>query len=478
MKKLFRLNNLAQVISSACLSTAIFSVSSLALADVNKSGSLTQGSSRLAAAQQSQKETKTINDRYIVVLKSPSALKEILGTSSKASLKELFTQVIARLPIQKNQLIHGYQNTFLGFSAQMSSSQAKALQGHGLVQWVEQDQEIRVGQTAPSTPPTSGVQSGATWGLDRLDSRTLALDSRYAYNTAGQGVHAYVVDTGIRADHTEFTGRLGSGFDATQAAPGGGSGVPGVGLDPVLGILLGLVDSLLGGAPVDSPITIGLRANRGVPTPQSTEDCNGHGTHVAATIGGTRYGVAKAVTLHPVKTIGCDGTGSMSSLIAGIEWVINNHTKPAVMNMSLGGGASAAVDRAVQSAVNAGVVTVVAAGNENMNACNSSPAREDSAITVASTDRNDNRSSFSNFGTCVDLFAPGTQITSAGIRNPSDAVVLSGTSMASPHVAGHAAKMLSQGVAADLVPSQLLIQSTPDVVKNVSGSPNRMLFSN
>ena len=196
-----------------------------------------------------------------------------------------------------------------------------------------------------------------------------------------------MIDTGIRASHQEFAGRIGNGFTA---------------------------------------ITDG----------QGTNDCNGHGTHVAGTTGGTTYGVAKQVTLHPVRVLSCSGSGSNSGVIAGVDWVTANHVKPAVANMSLGGGVSTALDNAVQNSIAAGVSYAVAAGNSNANACNYSPARAANAVTVGSTTSSDARSSFSNFGTCVDLFAPGSSITSAWYTSNTATNTISGTSMASPHVAG------------------------------------------
>jgi subtilisin family serine protease len=290
------------------------------------------------------------------------------------------------------------------------------------VDYVEEDGVVTVRAT----------QSGATWGIDRVEQRNLPLSGTYTYDTTASGVHAYIVDTGILTGHTQFTGRMGNGFRAI--------------------------------------------ADDG----RGTSDCNGHGTHVAGTVGGTTWGVAKGVTLHPVRVFGCGNTGSNSDIIAGIDWVAQNRVLPAVANMSLGGGASQATDDAVNRLVAAGVVAVVAAGNSNANACNYSPARAPNAITVGSTTSTDARSSFSNFGTCLDIFGPGSSIVSAGISSTSAQATLSGTSMAAPHVAGVAALYLANNASATpaQVATALINNSTANKVTSAgTGSPNRLLYS-
>jgi serine protease len=290
------------------------------------------------------------------------------------------------------------------------------------VRYVEQDSERFVVDD----------QLNAPWGLDRIDQRDLPLNRTYSYTTLGAGVHVYVIDTGIRSAHAEFGGRVsGSGYTAI----GDGNG---------------------------------------------TNDCNGHGTHVAGTVGGATYGVAKGVTLHAVRVLNCNGSGTTSGVIAGVNWVTANHTVPAVANMSLGGGASTALDDAVRNSVAVGVTYAIAAGNSSANACNSSPARVSQALTVGSSTNSDTRSSFSNYGTCVDLFAPGSSITSAWYTSNTATNTISGTSMAAPHVAGAAALYLAADPAAapDRVHAAVVDNATINRLSSIgSGSPNRLLYS-
>ncbi|WP_432478829.1 S8 family peptidase [Nocardioides sp. GXQ0305] len=315
-----------------------------------------------------------------------------------------------------------YATVLDGFSGELSGEALEQVRSHPDVAYVEADQEV----TAAAT------QSPATWGLDRIDQRNLPLNNAYTYDRTGSGVTAYVIDTGINATHNEFGGRVTPG--ATAINDGRGS-----------------------------------------------SDCNGHGTHVAGTVGGSTYGVAKAVTLVPVRVLDCNGSGSTSGVIAGVDWVTSNHTSgPAVANMSLGGGVSTTLDNAVARSISDGVTYAVAAGNESTNACNGSPARVSSALTVGATTSSDTRSSFSNYGSCVDLFAPGSGITSAWYTSNSATNTISGTSMASPHVAGAAALYLQGHPSASpsAVGSALLGGATTGVVSNPgSGSPNRLLYS-
>jgi subtilisin family serine protease len=311
-----------------------------------------------------------------------------------------------------------YSAALTGFSARMTAAQAARLAADREVAWVEQDRTVSIG----------AIQNNAPWGLDRIDQRNRPLSTTFTYPRTAANVRAYIIDTGILANHAQFGGRVLSGFSSVGAG---------------------------------------------------TTDCNGHGTHVAGTVGGSTYGVAKAVQLVPVRVLGCTGSGTISGVINGVNWVTQNAVRPAVANMSLGGGASSALDNAVTNSINSGITYAVAAGNSNANACNSSPARTPAAITVGSSTSGDSRSSFSNFGTCVDLFAPGSSITSAWIGSSTATRTISGTSMASPHAAGAAALVLSANptASAQTIRNALVNNATTNVLTNVgSGSPNRLLF--
>jgi len=353
---------------------------------------------------------KKIQGQYIVVLEDRLA-EDVDAVADDLTYKH------------RGRKNHVYKNALKGFSAQLSEAEALALAADPRVAYVEEDGEVSI----------TATQTGATWGIDRIDQRDLPLNSSYTYNYDGTGVTAYIVDTGIKIGHTQFGSRRVTGYDAITS---GGS----------------------------------------------ADDCNGHGTHVAGTVGGSTYGVAKNVTLVAVRVLDCSGNGTDSGVIAGIDWVTSNHAAgaPAVANMSLGGGASTALDDALRRSIADGVSYAVASGNDSLNACNYSPARVAEALTVNSTTSTDARSSFSNYGTCTDLFAPGSSITSAWYTSTTATNTISGTSMATPHVAGVIALYLQQfGYQSPAtVHAAIINNTTPNKVTNPgTGSPNRLLYS-
>ena len=352
---------------------------------------------------------RPIPDHYIVVL-DPNAADVPATSKALARHHGLWIDRV-------------YERALKGFAAVMSEAQAKALSLDPRVEWVEEDGVVEASTT----------QTGATWGLDRIDQRDLPLNSTYTYNATGLGVKVYIIDTGIRASHSDFRGRVASGFTA-------------------------IIDG------------------------RGTDDCNGHGTHVAGTVAGTTYGVAKEVTLVPVRVLNCVGLAEDSKVIAAVDWITSDQIpgQPAVANMSFGGGASSAVDQAVVNSIAEGVTYVVAAGNYNIDACNISPARVTAAITVGATDSSDKRASYSDFGTCVDIFAPGSGITSDWYTSDTATNTISGTSMASPHVAGVAALYLQTNPTANFgeVWNAIRNSSTRNRVTGPgTGSPNRLLYS-
>ncbi|HEV7589084.1 MAG TPA: S8 family peptidase [Longimicrobium sp.] len=355
---------------------------------------------------------------YIVVLKdAPVDLAEGAGVADLGR-REAARSVASVTGVSPRNV---YGSVLNGFSAQLSAGQLNALRHNPNVAYIEQDQVVSASTT----------QSGATWGLDRIDQRDLPLSGTYTYTPTGAGVRAYIIDTGILTSHSQFGGRASIGYDAV------GDGRNGI-------------------------------------------DCNGHGTHVSGTVGGSTYGVAKGVTLIGVRVLDCAGSGTNSGVIAGMDWVTANRVLPAVANMSLGGGFSQAINDAVTRMTNAGVSLAVAAGNENQDACNTSPASAASAITVGATTETDARASFSNWGTCVDVFAPGNNITSSWYSSTTATNTISGTSMASPHVAGVAALYLQGNPSASAAAVASAINSTSTTGKVTSpgtGSPNRLLFS-
>ncbi|MDT5037883.1 MAG: hypothetical protein QOE03_3068 [Micromonosporaceae bacterium] len=313
-----------------------------------------------------------------------------------------------------------YHAALTGFAVQgLTETQARRLAANPAVEYVQRD----------GVYTASATQTGATWGLDRIDQRALPLNQTYTFPTTAATVHAYIIDTGIRFTHTQFAGRATSGFDAVDGG--------------------------------------------------TADDCNGHGTHVSGTVGGSTFGVAKGVQLVGVRVLDCTGSGSTATVTAGIDWVTSHAIKPAVANMSLGGGADPTLDAAVRRSILSGVTYGIAAGNENANACLDSPARVAEAITVGATTITDARASFSNIGTCVDIFAPGQAITSSWLTNDTATNTISGTSMATPHVVGVAALILAAHptFTAAQVRDLMVANSTPNVVRGAgTGSPNRLLF--
>nr|WP_052478940.1 S8 family peptidase [Kibdelosporangium sp. MJ126-NF4]CEL21411.1 Alkaline serine exoprotease A precursor [Kibdelosporangium sp. MJ126-NF4]CTQ96022.1 Alkaline serine exoprotease A precursor (EC 3.4.21.-) [Kibdelosporangium sp. MJ126-NF4] len=319
-----------------------------------------------------------------------------------------------------------YRNPLNGFAIDLPEADARRISQESGVEFVEQD-AWATGDTTQNSPPS--------WGLDRVDQRVRPADSRYSYWPTGAGVHVYVLDSGVRRSHTDFAGRVTVEPDFV------GDGQNGV-------------------------------------------DCHGHGTHVAGTIGGTTHGVAKGVHLHSVRVLDCANKARWSWTIQAVNWVRANARRPAVINMSLGGDLDAALDKAVSDAVQAGITVVVSAQNNAADACGESPGRTPVAITVANATRTDARYSGtpypSNFGPCVDLFGPGTDIVSAGIASDTATATMTGTSMAAPHVTGTIAKYLQAAPAASpaQLTASLLAEATRDVVTDAgAGTPNRLLFS-
>ncbi|MBA3567189.1 MAG: S8 family peptidase [Actinobacteria bacterium] len=319
---------------------------------------------------------------------------------------------------------HVYEHALKGYAASVAEGSLGALLADHRVASIERDAEV------------TATQSGATWGLDRIDQRSSSLSGTFTYTKTGSGVKAYIIDTGIRFDHSQFGGRAESGFDAVDGG--------------------------------------------------TADDCNGHGTHVAGTVGGMTYGVAKGVTLVAVRVLSCSGSGTTSGVIAGVDWVTGNHLagQSAVANMSLGGGASSSLDTAVRNSIADGVSYAIAAGNGNIvgrheDACKKSPARVTEAMTISATDQTDKKASWANYGNCVDWFAPGVGITSAWYTSSTDTNTISGTSMATPHTAGVAALYLQSnpGASPATVRDALYANTTNGIVTSSRTTNNHLLFT-
>ncbi len=383
----------------------------------------------------------------IGALSSVAALVALLGPSLPAAAQagQPGTRVVVRLISDANSTVKAqdseqsgsqvsqvYSGAITGYAATVPAAELGRLARDPAVLSIEPDTTLR----------TSDTQTPAPWPLDRIDQAALPLDSSYTYPIAGQGVSAYVIDTGLNATHTEFTGRVRPGFGSVSTFDANGT------------------------------VTA---------TDTSTGDCEGHGTHVAGELGGRTYGVAKAVTLVPVRVLDCAGGGALSDVLAGIDWIITDHQagQPAVANLSLGGPVSPALDAAVQAMVNDGVSVAVAAGNSAVDACSQSPSRAPAALTVAAADITDTKAPFSNDGTCVDLFAPGVNAVSAWIGSNTATSALSGTSMAAPLVAGTAAVVLAQDftLTPDQVAARIVAGATPNGIRGSmrAGTPNREL---
>ncbi|MGC1379087.1 MAG: S8 family serine peptidase [Anaerolineales bacterium] len=362
-------------------------------------------------------KAEAVPDQYIVVYKPG-----FIAANAESSIR-------AAVAAQGGEVKFMYKAALNGYSAHLPPAALAAVRANPNVEYVESDVKIQLPSEKVNAP--GATQTGVTWGLDRIDQHDMPLSISYDYDKTGAGVHVYVIDTGIRSTHVDFGGRASKDYDSV------GDG-------------------------------------------QNGNDCNGHGTHVAGTIGGTTYGVAKGVQLHAVRVLDCYGEGTYSGVIAGLDWVTANHLSPAVANMSLGGPASAAVDTATRNMISSGVVLAVAAGNSSDNACNYSPARVPIAITVGATDSTDARSYYSNWGTCLDIFAPGSYVTSDWNTSDYDANTLSGTSMASPHVAGVAALYLEDHPSATIseVRNEIVGTATRNhVTSSGVGSINRLLYS-
>lgn len=390
------------LVSSIAVSSAVLGMGATAAQGAPSTGPGSDGPDRAPL----MRVADAIPGRYIVMLDNELGTKAVRNAADRA-------RTVGGSVVRSYPRIGGY-------AAELSQAELDRVRADARVAYVEPDQIARA----------STEQTNATWGIDRIDQRSLPLSTTYNYTATGAGVTAYIIDTGLNAGHSEFTGRVGSGYDTV----GDGRG---------------------------------------------TADCNGHGTHVAGTVAGTRYGVAKQATVVPVRVLNCEGSGSYSGIIAGMDWVAGRSAANKVANMSLGGGASSAVDDAVNRMISAGVTTAVAAGNEDQNACNVSPARTPNAITVASSTNSDDRSSFSNWGSCTDIFAPGSNITSAWTGSSSATNTISGTSMATPHVVGAAALYLDEhpGSSPAQVTSAMLDASTSGAIGDVAGSPNRLLYT-
>ena len=382
------------------------------------------GLATLALAACSEAPTEVDSETQAALSAASSARPDVAGRFIVTLKERTNPAAVAREHGVRPDYV--YTHALTGFAGAISDAARQGL--------LRDNRVVRVEPDGIATIVTT--QTGATWGLDRIDQRA-GLNTMYNYTNTGTGVTAYILDTGIRFSHSEFGGRAVSGFDAVDGG--------------------------------------------------SADDCNGHGTHVAGTVGGANYGVAKNVSLVAVRVLNCSGSGTWSGVIAGIDWVTAHHAAgtPAVSNMSLGGGANTSVDNAVRNMIADGVSSAIAAGNGNQggraqDACKYTPARVSQAMTIGATDQSDRKTSWSNYGTCVDWFAPGLNITSAWYNGNTATRTISGTSMATPHTAGVAALYLEDnpGASPSAVSAALAANNTRGVVLNSKTANNHLLFSN
>ncbi|MEV5969290.1 S8 family serine peptidase [Streptomyces sp. NPDC051921] len=389
--------------AAGAIAVAALALGSLSALPATAAGTTAEGVILNAGAE------GTVANSYIVTLRESAAQAE---TAKGRAVATKFGAKIKRT----------YTAALNGYSVELSEAQAKKLAADPAVESVSQNRVFHIDGTQPSPP---------SWGLDRIDQKALPLNQSYTYpDTAGQGVTAYIIDTGVRITHGDFGGRASYGYDA-----------------------------------IDNDNT--------------AQDGHGHGTHVAGTVAGNSYGVAKKAKIVGVRVLDNSGSGTTEQVVAGIDWVTQNAVKPAVANMSLGGGVDTVLDDAVRRSIASGVTYAVAAGNETDNANNHSPARVSEAITVGATTSTDAKASYSNYGSLLDLFAPGSSIKSSWNTSDTATNTISGTSMATPHVAGAAALYLADNPTASpsAVATALVNAATPNVVTSPgTGSPNRLLY--